>query len=88
MLGNALLKHLGYFDHILVISVACLFVYMTHHKLQRDASYLNQRLSVVVRLLPQLGSSYRKPIAFWLHSWHFYHNHTTKALLQRQMCKI
>ena len=33
--------------------------------------------SVVEKLLSQLGSSYRKSIAIWLHSWQFYHNHAT-----------
>ena len=35
----------------------------------------NQSLSVVEKLPPQLGSSYRKPIAIRLHYRHFYHNH-------------
>ena len=26
--------------------------------------------------------------AYWLHSWHYYHNHAAKALLQGQMCRI
>ena len=26
--------------------------------------------------------------SIWLHSWHFYHNHATKVLLQKQMCRI
>jgi len=46
------------------------------------------KLSVTVKrsekLLPQWGSSYRKPIAIQLYSWHFYHNHATKG----QMCRI
>ena len=61
-------------------------VCVAHYKLQRDASYLNE--SVKCSWVPQWGSSYWKPVAIWLHSWHFYHSHATKALLQGQMCKI
>ena len=72
--------------HILVISVACLYICMTHNKLQRNSSNLNQfkcswEASLSIRILLQL-------IASWLHSWHFYHNHTTKALLRGQVCRI
>ena len=47
-----------------------------------------KRMLVVEKLLSQLGSSNRKSIAIWLHSWHFYHkyaNKRNKALLQGQM---
>ena len=46
-------------------------VHDTLKKLQKNASYLNQSLCILEKLLSQLGSSYRKPIAIWLHSWHF-----------------
>ena len=58
---------------------------VTHYKLQRVASCLH-KCSWEAPL--SLGSSYRKPIAIWLHFCHFYHNHATKALLQGQMCRI
>jgi len=51
-----------YFGHLNCMPVVC----VTKYELQRDASYLNQSLSVVEKLLPQLGSSYRKPIAISL----------------------
>ena len=63
-----------YFGHLSCMPVVC----VTHYKLQRDASYLNQSLCVIEKLLPQLGSSYRKPIANWLHAWHFHHSHATR----------
>ena len=47
-------------------------------KLQRDASYLSQSLSVAEKLLTQWGSSYTKPIAVWLHTWYFHRNHATR----------
>ena len=54
----------------------------------KDASYLNQSLNVVEKLLPQVEFSCRKPTAIWLHTWHFYHNHASRELLQGQMCRI
>ena len=52
-----------YFGHLSCMLVVC----VTHYKLQKDASNLNQSLRVIEKLLPQLRSSYRKPIAIWLH---------------------
>ena len=55
-------KRLGYFNHLLTISVACL---LCESKLEK--------------LLPQWGSSYKKPaLATWLHTWQFYHNHAIR----------
>ena len=43
-------------------------------------------LNVVEKLFPfELGS--RKPNKYWLHSWHFYHNHATNSSIPRQMCR-
>ena len=52
-----------YFGHLSCMLVVC----VTHYKLQKDASNLNQSLRVIEKLLPQLRSSYRKPIGIWLH---------------------
>ena len=62
----------------------------TLHNFKRDGSYLNQSLSVLEKLLSQLGFFTKTFIAIWLHSWHLYqyHKHATKALLQGQICRI
>ena len=52
-------------------------------------------VTVIQRMLPTKWVFFRKSIEellitvfsrpIWLHFWHFYHNHATKELLQRQM---
>jgi len=60
------------FGHLSYMPVVCL----THYKLQRDASYLNQSLSV--RASSSVSIFLQKSC-----SWHFYHSHATmQALLQ------
>ena len=55
----------------------------------KDASNLIQTLSVVEKLLLFVNIRILlKALAIWVHSWHFYHNHATKELLQGQMSKI
>ena len=77
---------MGYFKHILVISVAYLLCIL--QTLQRML-HLNQGLNVVEKLLPFVKLGFlAESLQNWLHSWHFYHNHATKELLQGQMCRI
>ena len=45
-----------------------------------DEGYFNLSLSVVEKLLPKLGSSYKKPIAIWLHTWYFLPQPCNQAL--------
>ena len=79
-------KGLGYFNHILVTSVA--FQYQLQHSKtlgllqphfslseldQCDQGMLPKRFNEGLFQFHQLASSFRRII--WLHSWHYYHNH-------------
>ena len=88
-----------YVEGVPVSHILSHFVHYTYYLSEEWKTwklYLNHSLqhnlffnpSLYFSLLLKLVSFCRKPIAIWLHSWHFYHNHATKALLQGQKCKI
>ena len=58
-------KHLGYFNHIL----GCL-----------SCINVTKECYQIGFLESSLRSSFSSITAYWLHSWHYYHNHATKEL--------
>ena len=53
---------------------------VTRYKTSRDASKLNQSLSVVEKFLPQC--QFAESLSTLLHYWHFYDKHAARELLQ------
>ena len=73
-----------YFGHLGCMPV----VYVTHYKTSKQCFLIESKLNCSWEASLSNRIFLWKPIAIWLHSWHFYHNHATKALLQEQMCRI
>ena len=69
-----------YFGHLSCMPVVC----MIHYKTSKGCFLFESKLKCSWEVFPSIRIS----IAFWLHSWHLYHNHATKTLLQGQMCRI